>query len=117
MDPFEELFCRRCRSRVGCFEVGESLVYCPGMIYKSLEKVHLIRHRLKMTYSRQKSYANNRRGDIEFEVGDKVYLKISPMKGVMRFGKKGNLSPRYVGPMRYLNGSGRWLMSWIYQVH
>ena len=51
-----------------------------------------------MAYSRQKSYADNRRNDLEFEEGDKVYLKISPMKGVVRFGKKGKLIPRYVGP-------------------
>ena len=53
---------------------------------------------MQISYCRKNSYANHRRGDLEFEEGDKVYLKISPMKGVVRFGKKGKLSPRYVGP-------------------
>ena len=57
---------------------------------------------LKTASSRQKSYADNRIRDLEFEEGDKVYLKISPMKEVMRFGKKGNLIPRYVGPYKIL---------------
>ena len=68
------------------------------MIYKTLEKVHIIRICLKKAYSLQKSYANHRIRDLEFAEGDKVYLKIWPMKGVVRFGKKGKLSPRYVGP-------------------
>ena len=55
-----------------------------------------------MAYCQKKSYANHRRRDLEFEEGDKVYLKLSPMKGVVRFGKKGNLSPPYVGPYEIL---------------
>ena len=58
----------------------------------------MVRDRLKTTSSRQKSHADNRRRNLEIEVSDKVYLKISPMKRVMRFGKKGKLSPWYVGP-------------------
>ena len=61
---------------------------------------------MKTAQSRQKSYADNRRRDLEFEVGDWVYLKISPMKGVMRFGKKGKLSPRYIGPYRIVKRVG-----------
>src|SRR5687767_15435423 len=72
-----------------------------------MEKVRLIRERLKSVQSRQKSYSNNRRKDIEFEVNDWVYLKISPIKGVMRFGKKGKLSPRYFGPYKILRRVGR----------
>ncbi|WMV09170.1 hypothetical protein MTR67_002555, partial [Solanum verrucosum] len=67
----------------------------------------LIRDRLKTAHSRQKSYADNRKRNLEFEVGDWVYLKISPMKGVMRFGKKGKLSPRYVGPYEILKRVGK----------
>ncbi|WMV30351.1 hypothetical protein MTR67_023736 [Solanum verrucosum] len=55
---------------------------------------------LKIAQSHQKSYTNVRRRDLEFEVDDWVYLTVSPMKGVMRFGKKGRLSPRYIGPYR-----------------
>ena len=60
-----------------------------------------------MAYSRQKSYADNRRRNLEFEEGDMVYLKISPMKGVFRFGNKGKLSPRYVGPYEILQRVGK----------
>ena len=90
MAPYEALYGRRCRSPIGWFEVGDHLFLCPELIYKTLEKVHIIRNRLQVAYSRQKSNANHMRRDLEFEEGDKVYLKISPMKGVVRFGKKGS---------------------------
>ena len=61
------------------------------LIYKTFEKVYIIRNRLQTAYSRQKSYADHRRRNLEFEEGDKVYLKISHMKGVVRFGNKGKL--------------------------
>ncbi|WMV33158.1 hypothetical protein MTR67_026543 [Solanum verrucosum] len=81
---------------------GEFALLGPKVVYDATEKVRLIRDRLKTAHSRQKSYAYNRNIDLEFEVGDWVYLKISPMKGVMRFGKKGKLSPRYVRPYEIL---------------
>ena len=65
--------------------MGDSSLFDPELTYKTLEKVHIIRKWLKKAYSRQKSYADHRRVDLEFEVGDKVYLKISPMKGVVKF--------------------------------
>ena len=80
------------------FEVGESSLLGPKLIYKILEKFHLISNRFQTSYSKKKSYAYNKRSALAFEKGYKVYLKISPMKGVVRFGKKGKLSPRYVGP-------------------
>ena len=72
----------------------------PDLVFEAMEKVRLIRERLKSAQSRQKSYSDNKRKDLEFNVDDWVYLKISPMKGVMRFGKKGKLSPRYIGPYK-----------------
>ena len=63
----------------------------------TIEKVVLIKETLKATQSRQKSYVDNRRWDLEFEVGDHVFLKVSPMKSVIRFGRKGKLSPWFVG--------------------
>ncbi|KAH0706582.1 hypothetical protein KY289_011658 [Solanum tuberosum] len=98
MAPFEALYGRRSRSLVGWFEVGEFALIGLALVYDAIEYVRLIRERLKTAQSRKKSYADNIRKNLEFEVGDWVYLKISPMKGVMRFGKKGKLSPRYVGP-------------------
>ncbi|XP_069148193.1 uncharacterized protein [Solanum lycopersicum] len=102
MAPYEALYGRRCRSPIGWFEMGEPSLHCPDLVYKTLEKVHIIRIPLQTAYSRQKSNADHRRRDSEFEEGDKAYLKISPMKGVVRLGKKGKLSPRYVGPYEIL---------------
>ncbi|XP_070036932.1 uncharacterized protein, partial [Nicotiana tomentosiformis] len=98
MAPYEALYGRRCRSPVGWFEVGETELYGPDLIHQAIEKVKVIQERLRTAQSRQKSYSDVRRRDLEFEVGDWVFLKISPMKGVMSFGKKGKLSPRYIGP-------------------
>ena len=62
---------------------------------------------METAQSRQKSYADKRRRPLEFEVGDKVFLKITPLKGIMRFGKKGKLSPRYVGPFEIIQRIGK----------
>ncbi|XP_060178236.1 uncharacterized protein LOC132608184, partial [Lycium barbarum] len=102
MAPFEALYGRRCRSPIGWFEVGEAELLGPDLVYQAMEKVKLIQERLKTAQSRQKSYTDVRRRDLEFLVDDWVFLKVSPMKGVMRFGKKGKLSPRYIGPYRIL---------------
>nr|GEV10227.1 putative reverse transcriptase domain-containing protein [Tanacetum cinerariifolium] len=66
----------------------------------------LIKEKLKAARDRQKSYANNKRKSLEFEVGDRVMLKVSPWKGVICFGKKGKLAPRYVGPFEILERIG-----------
>ena len=89
-------------SPIGWFEVGEPSLLGPDLIYKTLEKFHIIRNWLETAYSRQKSYADHRRRDLEFEEGNQVYMKTLPMKGVVRFGKKEKLSPRYVGPYEIL---------------
>ncbi|GMP39203.1 hypothetical protein CsSME_00010138 [Camellia sinensis var. sinensis] len=70
------------------------------------DKVELIRKRLVTAQSRQKSYADRRRRPLAFEVGDHVFLKISPRRGLMRFGKSGKLSPRFIGPFEILEGIG-----------
>ena len=62
------------------------------------EKVPIIQQRLKIAFSRQKSYTDPKRKDVSFSAGDLVFLKVSPMKGVMRYGKKEKLAPRYIGP-------------------
>ena len=76
MAPFEALYGRRCRFLIGWFEAGESSIYGPELSYKTLEKVHMIRYRLKRGYSQQKSYADNKRRVLEFEESGKVYVKI-----------------------------------------
>nr|XP_016495444.1 PREDICTED: uncharacterized protein LOC107814523 [Nicotiana tabacum] len=79
----------------------------PNLVQQAMEKVKLIRDWLRTTQSRQKSYANVRRRDLEFDVENCIFLEVTPMKGVMRFGKKGKLSPRYVGPYKIIRRIGR----------
>ena len=107
MAPYETLYGKRCRFPIGFFEFSEPSISGPNLIYTTFENVHIIRNWLQITYSRQKPYADNRRRDLEFEEGCKMYLKISPMKGVVRFGKKGRLSPRFVGPYEILQRVGK----------
>ena len=104
--PFEELYGRKCRSPVCWSEVGENQIIGPDYIVELTEKIAQIRGRIKTAQSRQKSYADWRRKPLEFEVGDKVMLKVSPWKGVARFGKKGKLAPRFVGPFQILERIG-----------
>ena len=102
MAPYEALYGHKCRSLVGWFEVGDHPLLGPDMVQDAVRKVGLVRDRMRAAQSRQKSYADNRRRELEFGVGDHVFLKISPSKGVMRFGKRGKLSPRYIGPFEIL---------------
>ena len=78
----------------------------PEIVQQTVEKVQMIRERLRTAQSRQKSYADKRRRELEFNVGDHVFLKVSPTKGVMRFGVRGKLSPRFVGPFEILDKVG-----------
>ncbi|GJT77488.1 putative reverse transcriptase domain-containing protein [Tanacetum coccineum] len=104
--PFEALYGRKCRSPVCWSEVGDSQLTGPEMIRETTEKIVQIKNRLLTARSRQKSYADVRRRPLEFNVGDKVMLKVSPWKGVIRFGKRGKLSPRYIGPFKVLERVG-----------
>ncbi|GJU76370.1 putative reverse transcriptase domain-containing protein [Tanacetum coccineum] len=94
------------RSLVLWAEIGESSLIGPELVQETTDKVVLIKEKLKAARDRQKSYADNRRKPLEFEVGDWVMLKVSPWKGVIRFGKKGKLAPRYVGPFEILERVG-----------
>ncbi|XP_062014099.1 uncharacterized protein LOC133730542 [Rosa rugosa] len=76
--------------------------WSPEFVQETTEKISIIRDRIRTAQSRQKSYADLKRRQVEFKEGDHVFLKVSPMKGVVRFGKKGNLSPRFVGPFEIL---------------
>ncbi|GJU87105.1 reverse transcriptase domain-containing protein [Tanacetum coccineum] len=104
--PFEALYGRKCRSPVIWTEVGESQLIGPELVQETTEKIFQIKERLITARSRQKSYADKRRKPLEFEVGDRVLLKVSPWKGVVRFGKKGKLAPRYVGPFEIVERVG-----------
>ncbi|GJU09729.1 hypothetical protein Tco_1132125 [Tanacetum coccineum] len=96
--PFEALYGRKCRSPIMWAEVGEGQLIGPELVQETTEKIPQIKDRLKATRDRQKSYADKRRKPLEFRVGEYVLLKVSPWKGVARFGKKGKLAPWFVGP-------------------
>ncbi|GJU44655.1 putative reverse transcriptase domain-containing protein [Tanacetum coccineum] len=104
--PFEALYGRKCRSPVCWAEVGDVQLTGPEIIHETTEKIIQIRQRLQAARDRQRSYANVRRKPLEFQVGDRVMLKVSPRKGVIRFGKRGKLNPRYIGPFKILKRVG-----------
>ena len=107
MAPYEALYGKKCRSPSCWTEVGDRQIEGPELIKETSEKVPLIQERLRTAFSRQQSYADLKRRAVQFSVGDHVFLKISPMKGVMRFGKKGKLAPRYIGPYEILDRVGK----------
>ncbi|XP_039120511.1 uncharacterized protein LOC120256910 [Dioscorea cayenensis subsp. rotundata] len=106
MAPYEALYGRRCRSPICWDDVGERKLLGPEIVQLTVEKVRLIRDRLRAAQSRQKSYADNRRRSLEFQVGDHVFLRVAPTKGVIRFGVRGKLSPRFIGPFEILERIG-----------
>jgi hypothetical protein len=98
MSPFEALYGRKCRTPLYWDQTGERQFFGPELIQEVEEQVRIIRENLRVAQTRQKSYADNRRRPLEFEEGDYVYLKVSPLRGMRRFKVKGKLSPRYIGP-------------------
>ncbi|GJU42132.1 reverse transcriptase domain-containing protein [Tanacetum coccineum] len=104
--PFEALYGRKCRSPILWAEVGEGQLIGSELVQETTEKISQIKDKLKVARDRQKSYADKRRKPLEFSVGDYVLLKVSPWKGVVRFGKKGKLAPRFVGPFEIIKKVG-----------
>ncbi|KAL0544358.1 hypothetical protein IC582_019472 [Cucumis melo] len=98
MAPYEALYGRPCKTPVCWNEVGERKLVGPELVQITTNNIKLIRENLRKTQDRQKSYADKRRRNLEFQVGDQVFLKLSPWRGVIRFGIKCKLSPRYIGP-------------------
>ncbi|GJX90276.1 hypothetical protein Tco_0343602 [Tanacetum coccineum] len=94
------------RYHPGKTKVGDVQLIRPEIIHETTEKVVQIRQRLQAARDRQRSYANIRRKPLEFQVGDRVMLKVSPRKGVIRFRKQGKLNPRYIGPFKILERIG-----------
>ncbi|GKC48554.1 putative reverse transcriptase domain-containing protein [Tanacetum coccineum] len=104
--PFEALYDRKCRSPVCWAEVREVQLTGPEIVLETTEKIIQIKQRIQAARDRQKSYADLKHKPMEFQVGDRVMLKVSPWKGVVRFGKRGKLNPRYVGPFKVLEKVG-----------
>jgi hypothetical protein len=110
MASFEVLYGRRCRTPLNWIEPGEKVIFGPDIVDEDKATVHRIQDNLKAAKSHQENYANKRHQPLQFEVGDNVYLKVSPMKGVNRFRVKGKLSPRYIGPFLILER--RWTVAY-----
>ncbi|GKF50966.1 putative reverse transcriptase domain-containing protein, partial [Tanacetum coccineum] len=100
--PYEALYGRKCRSPICWSEAGDNQLTGPELIRETTEKIIQIKNSLLTARSRQKSYTDRRTKPLEFKVGDMVLLKVSPWKGVVHFGKRRKLSPRYIGPFRIL---------------
>jgi hypothetical protein len=106
MSPFKALYGRKCKTPLMWSEVGERPFFGPESIEEAVENVAKVRENLKTAQSRQKSYANKRWRELTFEVGDHIYLKVSPLRGTRRFHVKGKLAPRYVGPYTIIQRFG-----------
>ncbi|GKD58203.1 hypothetical protein Tco_1295712 [Tanacetum coccineum] len=104
--PFDALYGRKCISPVCWAEVGDVQLIGPKIIHETTQKIVQIRQRLQAARDQQRSYANIRRKPLEFQVGDRVMLKVSPRKGVIRFGKQGKLNPQYIGTFKILKRIG-----------
>ncbi|GKE56244.1 putative reverse transcriptase domain-containing protein, partial [Tanacetum coccineum] len=100
--PYEALYGQNCRSPVCWAEVGQVQLTGPEIVRETTKKVIQIKQRMQAARDRQKSYADLKHKPMEFQVRDKVMLKVSPWKGVVHFGKRGKLNPRYVGPFKVL---------------
>ena len=107
VEPLEALYGKKCRSPVHWYETGEAIITAPEFIENTTNSVKKIQARMKSVQRRQKSYVDKRRRPLEFQVGDSVFLKISPFKEIIRFGKRGKLNPRYIGPYEILERDGK----------
>jgi transposase InsO family protein len=106
MAPFEMLYGHRCRTPLFWSETGEQKVFGPSILQEAEKQVRMVRESLRVTQSRQKSYPHHRRRELSFEVGDFVYLKVSPMRGLRHFKLRGKLAPRFIGPFKILGKRG-----------
>jgi hypothetical protein len=106
MALFDALYRRRCRTLLNWSEAGERTLFGPDLVKGAEEKVQVIRENLKLAQMRQKSYHDKGTAPRQFEVGDYVYLKVSPTEGVQRFGVEGKLAPCYIGPYESIEVCG-----------
>jgi hypothetical protein len=106
MAAYEMLYGRQCRTPLFWSQTGESQVFRPEVLKDAEKQVQMVLESLKVAQSWQKSYADKRRRDLSFEVGEFIYLKVSPMRGTHRFKVKGKLAPRYVGLFKIVDYRG-----------
>jgi hypothetical protein len=106
MTLFEMLYGRRCQTPLFWSETGEQKVFGPDIMQEAEKQVRMVRENLRVAQSRQKSYADHRRRELSFEVGDFVYLKVSPMSGLRCFKVRGKLALRFIGPFEITEKRG-----------
>ncbi|KAA3473966.1 DNA/RNA polymerases superfamily protein [Gossypium australe] len=106
MAPYEALYSRKCRTPLYWTELSENKIYRVDLIRETEEKVKVIRDSLKTALDQQKSYVDLKRKYIKFQIGDRVFLKVSPWKKILRFGRKGKLSPPFIGPYEIIERVG-----------
>jgi hypothetical protein len=104
--PFEMLYGHRCRTPLFWSQTGEWKGFGPEILQEAEKQVHMVRENLRIAQSRQKSYADDRRRELSFEVGDFVYLRVSPMRGLRHFNVRGKLAPRFIVPFKILDKRG-----------
>lgn len=107
MTLFEVFYGRGCKSPMGSFDLSVMELIGSNFVLEAMEKVKTIREKLKTAQSHQNSYSDVRRRDLKFNANDWFYLKVSPIKGVVQFGKKVKLSPKYVGPYKIVRRVGK----------
>jgi hypothetical protein len=106
MSPFQALYGRSCRTPLHWDQPGEKQVFAPDIFLEAEENIKMVRENLNIAQSRQRIYVDTTGRELSFEVGDFVYLKVSPIRGVRKFGVKGKLAPRYVGLYQVLAKRG-----------
>jgi len=104
--PYEALYGRKCRTPLCWFETGENLVLGPDMIQQTIEKIQMIRDKLRATQSRKKSDADKKRQPLEFQEGDHVFMKVKPTTKIGRVMKSKKLTPLCIGPYQILKKIG-----------
>ncbi|CAJ2673060.1 unnamed protein product [Trifolium pratense] len=107
MAPFEALYGKRCRTPLCWYETGEGAILGPEIVQETTEKIRMIREKMKASQSRQKSYHDKRRKDIEFQEGDHVFLRVTSTTGVGRALKSRKLTSRFIGPFEILKRVGK----------
>jgi hypothetical protein len=106
MAPFEMLYGHRCQTALFWSGTGERKVFGPNILQEAKKQVHMVRENLLIAQSRQKSYIDHRRRELSFDVGDFMYLKVSPMRGLRHFKVRGKLAPRFIGPFKIAEKRG-----------
>jgi transposase InsO family protein len=112
MAPFEMLYGQRCWTPLFWSETGEQKVFGPDILQEAEKQVCMVRENLRVAQLRHKSYADHRRRELSFKVGDFVYLKVSPMRGLHHFMVRGKLAPRFIGPFMIWRREVKWLTNW-----